>query len=265
MISPAPAPAPAEPGQGLRPAPAKQDERWTSYYIGLDLGQAVDHSAITVVERRITQPNDEVLYLVRNLRRYPLRTAYPDLVRRVGRVLSTEPLVGRCALIVDGTGVGRPVVDAFRAAGLSAPVIPVLITGGDAEVREHGWWRVPKRNLAGAVAVLLQTERLKLARGLVDGPLLMQELANFRVRIDPATAHDSYSAWREGQHDDLVLATALACWAGERGIGQDRGITSVPYAIGSGGDAGDGDDTSDDELMGELGMVNERLFRGALR
>jgi len=32
------------------------------------------------------------------------------------------------------------------------------------------------------------------------------------VKIDPRTAHDSYSHWREGDHDDLVLATALACW-----------------------------------------------------
>lgn len=30
-------------------------------------------------------------------------------------------------------------------------------------------------------------------------------------------AHVSYAAWREQEHDDLVLAVALACWWGERG------------------------------------------------
>jgi hypothetical protein len=30
--------------------------------------------------------------------------------------------------------------------------------------------------------------------------------------VNISTAHDSYEAWREGDHDDLVLATALACW-----------------------------------------------------
>jgi hypothetical protein len=25
-------------------------------------------------------------------------------------------------------------------------------------------------------------------------------------------AHDSYEAWCEGNHDDLVLAVSLACW-----------------------------------------------------
>jgi len=41
-------------------------------------------------------------------------------------------------------------------------------------------------------------------------------MLNFRAKIDPATAHDSYSAWREQDHDDLVLSVALACWWGER-------------------------------------------------
>ncbi len=36
------------------------------------------------------------------------------------------------------------------------------------------------------------------------------------MKIHVATAHDSYEAWREGDHDDLVLSVAMACWAGER-------------------------------------------------
>ena len=31
------------------------------------------------------------------------------------------------------------------------------------------------------------------------------------------TAHDSYSAWREEDHDDLVISVALAAWWGENG------------------------------------------------
>ena len=40
------------------------------------------------------------------------------------------------------------------------------------------------------------------------------------MKIDPITAHDSYGAWREGQHDDLVLAVALAVWFAEHGGGR---------------------------------------------
>lgn len=31
-----------------------------------------------------------------------------------------------------------------------------------------------------------------------------------------ASGHDTYEAWREGIHDDTVLATAIAIWYAER-------------------------------------------------
>jgi hypothetical protein len=36
-----------------------------------------------------------------------------------------------------------------------------------------------------------------------------------RQAEDMAIVYDSYSAWREQDHDDLVLAVALACWWGQ--------------------------------------------------
>jgi hypothetical protein len=35
-------------------------------------------------------------------------------------------------------------------------------------------------------------------------------------KVNIATGLDSYEAWREEDHDDLVLAVAMACWCGER-------------------------------------------------
>ncbi len=69
---------------------------------------------------------------------------------------------------------------------------------------------------AGAPLVLMQNGQLKIAEGLRLKDVLVKELLAFRVKINISTAHDSYEAWREGDHDDLVLALALACWAGER-------------------------------------------------
>ena len=104
--------------------------------------------------------------------------------------------------------------DMFRQKGL-AP-IAITITGGDTVTGDGGNYRVPKRYLVSTMQVLLQAGLLKVAEELPDATVLVQELLNFRVKIDPLTAHDSYGAWREGQHDDLVLATAVACWYGER-------------------------------------------------
>jgi hypothetical protein len=89
--------------------------------------------------------------------------------------------------------------------------------------RDGDVWNVPKRDLAGVVQVALQSRRLKVAAELPDAPVLMAELANFRVKISLAS-HDSYGAgtgeeWRENPHDDLVLAVAIALWAAQRSRG----------------------------------------------
>ncbi|MDP9474511.1 MAG: hypothetical protein M3R38_02225 [Actinomycetota bacterium] len=47
--------------------------------------------------------------------------------------------------------------------------------------------------------------RLAHARTLVD------ELVNFRVK-QAAAGRESYEAWRENDHDDLVFALCLAAW-----------------------------------------------------
>jgi hypothetical protein len=43
----------------------------------------------------------------------------------------------------------------------------------------------------------------------------VQELLAFRVKVT-ASANETFEAWRERDHDDLVLAVATAAWVGER-------------------------------------------------
>jgi hypothetical protein len=97
----------------------------------------------------------------------------------------------------------------------------VTITGGDTVSRKGKDLRIPKRDLVTIVAVLLETRRLKVPKALPLARTLFDELHNFKVKVSPL-GHDSYGAggeWREGQHDDLVLAVALAAWIGEHGTG----------------------------------------------
>jgi hypothetical protein len=104
------------------------------------------------------------------------------------------------------------VVDLFRHEQLNAEMYPIQITGGDTVTRDGNLTRVPKRDLVSAAQVALQTGRLKIAASLPDAATLTRELESFQVKINLDTAHDSYGAWREGSHDDLVLAVALALW-----------------------------------------------------
>jgi hypothetical protein len=195
------------------------------FVVGLDLGQSADYTALAVVQS-VREPDEggrpvRGLHL-RHLERYPLRTPYPEIADKVAalmrdpalspdefdgwRILRTPP-----RLVVDATGVGTAVSDLLKSRGLR--FTGVTITGGDRANRSgERSWRVPKRDLVAALEVPFHKGSLKVAEGLVLWPALHEELMNFRRKIDLRTAHDSYEHWRDSDHDDLLLATALACW-----------------------------------------------------
>src|SRR5262249_53736892 len=112
--------------------------------------------------------------------------------------------------------VGRPVVDMFRQHPQAPRTVPVTITGGQkVTIDLDGSRHVPKRDLVSSVQLLLEQRRLRIAKGLPDAPILGRELLNFRVTITPSM-NETFGAWREHEHDDLVLAVALASWLAER-------------------------------------------------
>jgi hypothetical protein len=92
---------------------------------------------------------------------------------------------------------------------------PVSITGGDLETYANGYYRVPKRDLIVGLQLLLQRRGLQIAKGMKFGPVLAREMAEMRVKITPS-GNEQYGVWREGEHDDLVLAVALACWGARK-------------------------------------------------
>ncbi len=184
------------------------------FFVGLDLGQSNDYTALSVLER--ISDGKEASYHVRHLERVR-NVPYPQIVSKTSEIIRSPALTSNAALVVDQTGVGAPVVDLFRQAGLDP--VGVLIHGGDKASNEGDTWRVPKRDLVGSLQVLFQSERLKVSRKLPLASTLQAELLNFKVKIDPVTAHDSYSAWREQDHDDLVLSVAMAAWYAEQDTG----------------------------------------------
>ncbi len=192
------------------------------FFVGLDLGQVQDFTAVAVVERaELVGEWDPVMtgfrryaeLRTRFLERMELGTPYPEVVRRVGEITRSADLRGRCHLAVDSTGVGRPVVDMLRRAGLGCIMMPVTITWGSSASRmADGQYHVPKRDLITGVQILLQSGGLRIARSLKHGPALAAEMAEMRVKIT-AAGNTQFGSWREGSHDDLVLALALACWS----------------------------------------------------
>lgn len=129
-----------------------------NYYLGIDLGQARDFTALSLIEEPVwidptwarelfmdskeagwRSPADlrpeqakKALYLsnkrgrppfpvlsVRHLERFELGTRYPKVIERVQELIASPPLEGKSLVgVVDATGVGRAVVDSFFQAGL---------------------------------------------------------------------------------------------------------------------------------------------------
>ena len=61
---------------------------------------------------------------------------------------------------------------------------------------------------------MFQNGRLKIAAGIPDAAVLVDELLSYRVTISE-NGHDSYGPWRERAHDDLLFALVLAAWTAE--------------------------------------------------
>jgi hypothetical protein len=186
------------------------------FYVGLDLGQSADFTALAIIQE-LKERNEKgklvrLLHL-RHLERYPQYTSYTTIADGVAALMREPRLWSNRKpphLVVDNTGVGRAVTDLLKSKGLR--FTPVTITGGDKAHRVDGTWRVPKRDLVGALEVPFHTGTLKVAESLELWPTLKGELQTFKRKINLKTAHDSFERWRESDHDELVLACALACW-----------------------------------------------------
>jgi len=186
-----------------------------SFLVCADLGQSNDYTAVAVLERSQVRHEAEAVYRCRHLERYRGRS-YVEVAASLRMLVTTLSQTQKVTLLIDRTGVGAGVVDVIEAAGVAGDLVSILIHGGDRVSRDGGIWRVPKRDLVGAIAVLLQGGRLKISPDLTLAPVLTTELQNFRLKFTPS-GHDQYESWREDQHDDLCLAVSLGCWYGERG------------------------------------------------
>jgi hypothetical protein len=178
------------------------------FVMGLDLGQAQDYTAAVVME--VHGEGDATSYDVRHIEQYALGTPYPQIVQAVCALLAREPLRRGCTLVIDHSGVGRPIYDMFVEAKLRP--IGITITGGSGWHRETGYqWHVAKVLLTGSVQKCLQSGRLRIGAKLPHATTLQKELREFRVKLSKA-ANETYEA-REGAHDDLVLALAIGLFA----------------------------------------------------
>jgi hypothetical protein len=229
------------------------------YSVGVDLGQAADFTAIAVLEKKIVPPETamfspvgdhpgnrlvegDIVYDLVYLKRPKLGTPYDTIAKRVADLIcELEPQgafgeLGQVTLCVDGTGVGRGVVDMldseFKRRGATSKAVPrvdfrrVSVTGSNTSLkrpeRTNGYWSVPKKDLVFPAVAAFQQGKIRIGK-VTDRDALVNELRNYRRTTNIASGAMAFEPWRESDHDDLLFALCLALW----GWQQPRGRTTL--------------------------------------
>lgn len=148
---------------------------------------------------------------------------YPEITEEARIRLSDPRLYGNVMHLVDATGVGVATIDYMRKEGLTP--LGITITGGTNVGTGDMGITVPKIELINSLQLALQGEMLEFAQGLDQEcqKHLLHEFQNFKEKKTTA-GNKTYEAWRESDHDDLILALAINVWW----VLREHGIRAIP-------------------------------------
>ena len=180
-----------------------------SLILGVDVGQAQDPTALVLLGT--TGDRHEVGWA----EKLPIGTPYGEGVREMAAMADqASQLDGTpCPIVVDYTGVGRPVVELLRNS-TTQDVVPVTTTSGGRSTLVDGSWRVPKQELISSLQVVFEQHRIASACVCDGARDLEHELRTYRYEMTPSGGI-TYGG-PGGHGDDLVSALALAAWWAER-------------------------------------------------
>ena len=152
------------------------------YYAGLDLAKVEDYTVLIVMDKQ-----RRVVHLDRFHRL--------DWSIQVNRIKAATDRYNRPLVFIDSTGVGEPIYEALRRAGVSAQSYPFTAKS--------------KAALIDGLSILLEKKLVTLPRPEV-APDLIDELEAFEYSVTDAGAVKTGAPG--GMHDDCVIALSLAAW-----------------------------------------------------
>src|ERR1700722_9686801 len=111
------------------------------YFVGLDLGQAADPTALAILERSWVKPGAapglrRPPHSLRHLHRFPPGTHYSAIIETLRDLLNTQPLPGATTVVLDQTGVGQGEAEEEGYAALVNA--PARKPGGITLIRSEG-------------------------------------------------------------------------------------------------------------------------------
>lgn len=226
--------------------------------IGVDVGQVHDPTSICVAEvhqvdtgekRYMKNPemghhNDRgewippkvydvvtrTEYIIKFIKRLPLNTSYPEVAKYLANMLKNDVFQNRnIRVLIDVTGVGRPVYDHLREEILfrqhNADVVhsfeagvkfqigrytlhikPISFTHGEEYNRKKG--TLGKAFFVSKMQTLLQEQCIH-GPNISEMQAAVEELKVYEIKVDN-NGKDTYGA-KTGKHDDLATALGLSC------------------------------------------------------
>ena len=185
------------------------------YLLGVDLGQAVDFTALALLERPSPLVGKEVSYVVRHLKRYPAGDCLYQRRAVGGPAGQRAAFDAECDHRAgsDGRGAGSGRHAAAGGDGVHRSGQHHLRADHQ---RKRRWLAACAQEGTGDVIAIASAGATSdnPAHRLPEAEALVRELENFRIKIT-AAAHETFGAGGANQHDDLVMALALACWYAE--------------------------------------------------
>ena len=163
-------------GEWQEPVPGKR------YVAGLDLAKVADFSVLVILNQE-----RQVVFVDRFNKL--------DWELQVTRVKAAADRYNHATVLVDSTGVGEPIFENLRKAGLH--VEPYRFTAGS------------KSDLINNLSLMLEKRQLVLPRAELC-PELIDELEAFEYSLtEQGTVRTGAPG---GQHDDAVVSLGLAAW-----------------------------------------------------
>lgn len=200
---------------------------------GVDLGQASDHAAVSILKRATYQvgfhgPADPRCYLT-YCRRWPNDTDYMELAEEL---VALNPSV----MVLEFNGVGRPVVDIVRSVAMRRNYVgkirPVVTAASNAKMEEHreargSYMTVPKKDIVSSIRIMGKAGMLVVpsVKRMPELANLAEELRIFQMKYSDKGNLKFGNAPGPGNHDDLVVSLALACHFMLRMSGQMPALT----------------------------------------
>lgn len=193
---------------------------WSRYWLGVDLAQAQDNTALVCVHdeclptwgpssRQVLGPRRRTIVFADKFR----GVSYPDIVSHVIRTMLKEPLRGRVRLVIDASSLGRVVSDLFFEQRIEHDAIQMTV--GQNWTRKGRYVNVGKTLLLETLSLLFATGDLTFAHDLPLRGDMLAELETFQL-TETAAGNQVITQGKSGaHHGDLAIALAAACFASE--------------------------------------------------